>query len=341
VISRRVGTAAAVLGLDIGGANLKAAHAHGPALLQPFELWKNPAGLSNALRQLFRRVPPFDLLAVTMTGESCDCFSTRREGVNAILDAVEIAVPNVPVLIWQVGGRLVDVPAARTSPLDTAAANWLALAHYAGRYLPVGAGLLLDVGSTTSDIVSLFDGKPCPRARSDSERLRIRELVYTGVRRTPVCSLLGNEGTAEVFATSLDVYLVLGNLAEDEADRGTADGRPATRSAACARLARMLCADMESCTEEEVRRLAQHVCDRQQEWLGKALSEVSDRLPEPARAVIIAGSGEFLARQVVRSVPALRHLPIISLAQQSGPAISQAACAYALMVLAREQVDGK
>ena len=41
--------AASVLGLDIGGANLKAAHSAGLARLMPFELWKYPAGLASAL----------------------------------------------------------------------------------------------------------------------------------------------------------------------------------------------------------------------------------------------------------------------------------------------------
>jgi probable H4MPT-linked C1 transfer pathway protein len=326
-----------VLALDIGGANLKAAHANGVCLLQPFALWKQPAGLADALRDLFRQLPPFDLLAVTMTGELCDCFATKRQGVEAILDAVEEAAPMSWVLVWRTDGRLTDITAARQEPLRAAAANWLALAEFGGRYLPRGAGLLVDVGSTTTDVVPLWHGQPIPQGRTDFERLRCRELVYTGVRRTPLCALLGNEAAAEFFATTLDVYLVLGDLPEGVADRGTADGRPATQPAACARLARMLCADLESCTAEDVRRLAQRVNDRQRDFIGRALAEVSARLPEAPRAVITSGSGEFLARQALQTVPTLKPLPVISLAAQLGPLASQAACAYALMVLAQER----
>jgi probable H4MPT-linked C1 transfer pathway protein len=326
-----------VLALDIGGANLKAAHANGVCLLQPFALWKQPAGLAHALRDLFRQLPPFDLLAVTMTGELCDCFATKRQGVEAILDAVEEAAPMSWVLVWRTDGGLTDITAARREPLHVAAANWLALAEFGGRYLPHGAGLLVDVGSTTTDVVPLWHGKPIPQGRTDFERLRCRELVYTGVRRTPLCALLGNEAAAEFFATTLDVYLVLGDLPEDVADRGTADGRPATQPAASARLARILCADLESCTAEDVRGLAQRVNDRQRDLIGRALAEVSARLPEAPRAVITSGSGEFLARQALQTVPTLKPLPVISLAAQLGPLASQAACAYALMVLAQER----
>ena len=36
---------------------------------------------------------------------------------------------------------------ARQTPLQVAAANWLALATYAGRFAPDGPALLLDIGS--------------------------------------------------------------------------------------------------------------------------------------------------------------------------------------------------
>src|SRR5262249_37864165 len=157
---------------------------------------------------------------------------------------------------------------------------------------------------TTTDIIPLLDGRSIPQGRNDPERLHSRELVYTGVRRTPVCALLGAEGAAELFATSLDVHLVLGHLPEDANDHDTADGRPATRSAALARLARMRCADAETCTEKDVLDLARDLADRQLHWIVNGLRAVLERLPAPPRAVVTAGSGEFLAQAAVRQVSA-------------------------------------
>src|SRR5215831_16033967 len=99
---------ASVLGLDIGGANLKAAHSNGACCLVPFPLWKDPAGLPKALETLLASLPPFDALAVTMTGELCDCFETKRQGVHAILDAVERAAGPLPVRVWRTDGRFSD-----------------------------------------------------------------------------------------------------------------------------------------------------------------------------------------------------------------------------------------
>src|SRR5205807_2474080 len=122
-----------ILGLDIGGANLKVAHTDGTARTVPFELWKQPAKLPAALRELVGSAPAFDQVAVTMTGELCDCFQTKREGVQAILDAVETFAPGRELHVWRNDGQFVDPGTARQTPYQVAAANWLASASFAGR----------------------------------------------------------------------------------------------------------------------------------------------------------------------------------------------------------------
>jgi (4-(4-[2-(gamma-L-glutamylamino)ethyl]phenoxymethyl)furan-2-yl)methanamine synthase len=333
-----------ILGLDIGGANLKAAHLDGTARLRPFELWKNPAGLVNALRDLLRTMPPFNRLAVTMTGELCDCFPTRREGVLAILDAVDAVAEGRPAGVWRTEGRLVEPKEARAKPLLVASANWLALATYAGRFAPKGPALLIDIGSTTTDVVPLHDGLPIPRGRTDSERLRSGELRYLGVRRTPLCALLGSEAAAELFATTLDAYLLLDWAPENPDDRGTADGRPATRAHAHTRMARMLCADSETCKPAETRKLAERVLLKQVYHVNSAIKQVAKTLPGPPQTIIATGSGEFLMPVILSAQnPFPLDMPpgrAISLAGQLGPEISQAACAYAVAMLASEQARG-
>lgn len=326
-----------VLGLDIGGANLKAAHTDGTAINRPFALWKNPTGLTRALHELIRGFPPSECVAVTMTGELCDCYETKRAGVTAILEAVRDAIG--PARVWTNRGRFVTPDAARARPLEVAAANWLALATYVGRYAPDVPALLIDIGSTTTDMVPLESGTPQPRGHTDPERLQARELVYTGVRRTPLCALLGPEAAAEWFATTLDVYLFLGDLPEDPDDRDTADGRPATRRAAHARLARMLCADSEICGSEQTRQIAMQARSTQIAILQAAVQSVCGRLLGTPRTVILSGSGEFLGRELVATMPELVEARIVSLEQTLGAARSHAACAYAAAVLAAEESD--
>jgi probable H4MPT-linked C1 transfer pathway protein len=325
-----------VLGLDIGGANLKAAHSLGATALHPFALWKTPGGLIDALRQLLDGTPPADLLAVTMTGELCDCYESKRHGVHAILDAVAAVAGEMPLRVWLNDGRLVDLPSARAAPLSVAAANWLALANYAGRFVAHGPALVVDIGSTTTDVIPLLDGKPIPQARRDPERLACGELVYTGIRRTPLCALLGGGAAAELFATTQDVYLLLGILPDAPENCDTADGRPATREAAHTRIARMLCADLETSTAEQRQKLAQHVLLRQVTLLSGAFQRVAARLPGPLSAVLLAGSGERLAETALKNEPTLASVPRISLTQRLGQPTSCVGCAFALAMLAAE-----
>jgi probable H4MPT-linked C1 transfer pathway protein len=322
-----------VLGLDIGGANLKAAHSGGVARTVPFALWKQPEGLTAALRELIALMPPHDVIAVTMTGELCDCYISKREGVEAILDSVEAAAGRTPVRVWTTYSTFLLLKDARAEILRVAAANWLAAATLAGSYARSGAALFIDIGSTTTDIVELWNGKPVPSAWTDVERLKSGELVYTGIRRTPVCALLGPQVAAEMFATTLDVYLTLDLLPEDADDCQTADGRPATKHWARLRLARMLGGDGDTVTETDTTELARQAEARQAAHIGEALRKVQQRMPEPPEAFVVAGRGAFLARRILAASGAR----VISLDDHLGPQLSQAVCAYAVALLAKQR----
>jgi probable H4MPT-linked C1 transfer pathway protein len=325
-----------IVGLDIGGANLKAAHTSGAANTRPFPLWKHPERLAAELRLLRAAMPAHDRLAVTLTGELCDCFASKRDGVLAILQGVEEAATGTPIDVWTTRGIFMTPAEACHQPRAAAAANWLALAHVAGRFTEDEPALLIDTGSTTTDIVYLDQGTPLPRALADRERLASGELVYTGVRRTPLCAVLGMGVAAEFFATMLDAYLWLGMWPESAHDADTADGRPATRPYARARLARMRCADAEDLPSAEVDALAQRAIDAQVEFTCVAVDRVLAGRAEPHR-VIVAGSGEVLGRRVAGTHSALRTKPMDSLAERLGQPLSEAACAYAVAVLAAER----
>jgi probable H4MPT-linked C1 transfer pathway protein len=318
-----------IVGLDIGGANLKAADGHGRAVQVPFALWKHPERLDDEVRALVRRFGDIDRLAVTMTGELCDCFASKAEGVRHILDSVGRAVPHVPLRIWTTDGDFRG--RGQIEPLRAAAANWLALATFAGRYLPHGNGLVIDLGSTTCDFISLKDGRPQPVGRTDPARLRSGELVYCGVRRTPLCAVFGLTKAAEWFATTEDVYVVLGDLPEDPGRSDSADNRPITKAHAAARLARMECD--EAWTRERTLAFAGQARDLQ---VGRLAEGVAQRTSGSLDGIVLAGAGEFLLPRVLAAA-GLGGVRTISLAAELGPALSTAACAHAVAVLAAEE----
>ncbi len=315
---------AKILGLDVGGANLKAADAQGRAVNLPFPLWQHPKRLFTELRTIFKRFAP-ERIAVTMTGELCDCFATKRAGVAFIVDAVVRAAGSRPVYFWSTAGRFVSADEANAQPLAVAAANWHALATHLGALYPRGEYLLLDIGSTTADIIPILRGVPSTRGFTDPERLRFRELVYTGVIRTPLCALLGLNGAAELFATTEDIYILLGDLFE-AAHCSTADGKPATKAHAHARLARMTCDDAEGMSWDAALELAGALRDRQVRAIAEA---VASRFPAPIDGVILSGSGAFLIPRVLAHL-GWHDVEEISLAEGWGPETSSAACAFAV-----------
>src|SRR5688572_17808348 len=332
------------LALDIGGANVKAADGLGYAQSSPFALWREQARLAHQIRSAISEAPPCDHLAVTMTGELADCFESKAAGVRFILQAAAAGSDNRHSRVYLSDGRLVSPQVAAQLPHLAAASNWHALATFAGRYAAGKSALLVDVGSTTCDVVPLSGGRPASRASSDTKRLVAGELVYTGIERSPVCAVAGRvpyRGEScplvqELFATMRDVYLILGKLTEDPADCDTADHKAATRPAARLRLGRMVAADSEEFNHRDAVALAQSVADAQASRLAAAITEVLARQSPPPEIIILSGHGDFLVLEALEV--AQITLPRVSLASELGAAISRCAPAHALAVLARELV---
>jgi probable H4MPT-linked C1 transfer pathway protein len=327
------------LALDVGGANLKAAHSHGAAWSRSFALWRDPERLTDELRHLCAGQPAFDALALTMTAELCDCFESKAAGVHHVLDAACTVVPPPRIAVWGLDGRFHPVEAIRADPRLAMASNWLALASAAARSVSEGMGLLVDIGSTTTDVLALAYGRPAPIGLTDTERLASGELVYAGVRRTPLCALAsqitwrgGRLGVmAEFFATTHDVYLILGDLSEARGDTATADGRPATRAAARRRLARMVGADASDFDPVSIDELAVAFDVVLRERIARAIEQVAAPHGMPRR-VIVSGMGAFLAERIARSF----SVEVANLTQLWGESASVAACAFALLQLVRD-----
>jgi (4-(4-[2-(gamma-L-glutamylamino)ethyl]phenoxymethyl)furan-2-yl)methanamine synthase len=337
-------------GWDIGGVHLKSARltaTRGPVSIEtrmvPYEIWKEPAALAKRIRALL--ADRAGAHAVTMTAELSDAWSTRAEGVRAILGACREALPG-PLRVLDLRGRLVPLDAARERPLDVAAANWLATATLIGR--AVRDALLVDVGSTTTDIVAIRDGIPCPAGRTDTERLVSGELVYTGCLRTPPASLaeivpLGGgwcRVSPEHFTNMGDVHTILGAIEERDYTVATPDGRGRSREDAKARLARLVCADAGTIGDHALETIARFLAERQVGRIAQAIVQVLSRHPGGRPVAVPAGAGVFLAESAARRA----GLGTVALAglfpRLAGDDWGRAAPAAALSVLLAEEIEG-
>src|SRR2546425_5516185 len=112
-----------------------------------------------------------------MTAELSQIFRTKRDGVAFVVEAATRAFPDCLVRVYAVDGRWLTADEARREPLAIAAANWAAAARLVARSFP--DCILIDVGSTTTDIIPIAGGVPAALGRTDPERLCEGELVYT------------------------------------------------------------------------------------------------------------------------------------------------------------------
>src|SRR5690606_17675193 len=274
------------------------------AVEEPFALWREPGRLPEALARLAARVDGgASAMAVTMTAELADCFATKREGVTFVLDALRTAFPGCELRIYGADGRCHDADAARRAPLLVAAANWAAAAAFVARQH--GDALLIDVGSTTTDIIPLVAGRVAACGRTDPARLVSGELVYTGVLRSPVMSIVRRvplrgrwcRVAAEHFAIAADVHCWLRRIPPEAYRCETPAGGGVGRREAAAGIARMVCADLEMLAPRDVTRIARHVARVQRARIVAAIRQVLSRLgAEAPRVALAAGAGAFLAR---------------------------------------------
>jgi probable H4MPT-linked C1 transfer pathway protein len=330
-----------IIGWDVGGVNLKAARlADGPltTAIQPFELQRAPDRLSAALADIAARLhaTPADLHAVTMTAELSQHFRTKRDGVAFVLDALAAALPGSVLHVWGTDGRFHTPDGARAEPLRAAASNWMATAAFVAQHAP--DAILIDVGSTTTDIIPIVAGEVAALGRTDPERLSSGELVYTGALRTPVEAVVrrvplgGGHASvsAEGFALTADLYLWLGNLPAEDYTVPTPDGRPATRAFAGERLARVVCGDRDTVTETDVDRLARAVAEAQIDDVAQGIRRVRERHPGLTTAVV-TGLGDFIGV----GAAARAGLRTVSLADGLGREAARAAPAAAVAHLLR------
>jgi hypothetical protein len=306
-----------LIGIDVGGANLK--FVEGVRVTVRYcPLWEE-APLGDHLRA-FRKAHPDSDAAVVMSGELADCFPTKMEGIRVIVESVQEVYP---------GAVFYGTDAAfhREPVRELAAANWLAAADLLRTRYP--RGVLVDVGSTTTDIIPLVNF-PGLIGLTDLGRLQKGYLLYTGLLRTPLATQipsvrLGGTETptcAEHFAIAADAHLVLGHITPrgytcDAPDRGKKNAGAALR-----RLARTVCSDLEEIGPGGAMEIARQFWETQRDRVRAAVDRVAAE--SGAAGLAIAGIGSSLFA---------RELGGLDLARELG-AVSDALPAYAVKEVA-------
>jgi probable H4MPT-linked C1 transfer pathway protein len=338
----------AVVGWDIGGAHLKGARAEDGRIVRAVQVAAPLRFGLERLQQSFaearKTLGDADMHAITMTGELADTFASRAEGVAALTGAAMREFNRVEVVVY--AGRAGFVRPGQTGAhvADIASANWHATAAIVGAI--ERTALVMDMGSTTTDIVPVVAGEVAARGYTDAERLACGELVYTGLVRSFLMTMGERAPFAgrwtdlirENFANMADVQRVLGRLPDGADQMATADGRDKTVPASRARLARMVGRDVDDADVAAWVGLAQWFAEVQIRAVTDGAMLVLSHHFLPAEApVVAAGAGTAVVREAARRIGrrcrGFEELLDISPGADAAASVSAPAVAVALLAL--------
>ncbi|MEJ2295003.1 MAG: hydantoinase/oxoprolinase family protein [Candidatus Lokiarchaeota archaeon] len=283
-----------ILGLDIGGANTKAALleftegniTRSASVIEYFPFWeKTNKDIINMLNRLVKNVrsnwplskEEIEYIAVSITAELSDAFYTKRQGIFIILEALKEVFGIKRLTFINTHNQFVDYSLAKKDYLAISAANWVGTALFVGNFLH--NCILIDGGSTTIDMIPIVNSLPSTIGKNDTSRMLNHELIYTGGLRATIPSIThfvpyhGNNIriSFEKFALVSDVHRILKNISEEEYINDTADNRSTSLEDCYARLARTICSDLDLVSKKELNIIAGYIYEKQ---IGIITSEI-------------------------------------------------------------------
>ncbi|MEJ2454802.1 MAG: hydantoinase/oxoprolinase family protein [Candidatus Thiodiazotropha sp.] len=340
----------AIVGWDLGGAHIKSARLDGGGCVEtvvqlPCPLWQGLEWLESGIDSVLESIGDCSGLrhAVTMTGELVDLFPDRASGVKSLIEVMSRRFPTAMLSIYggQAGFLKPDMAVDRA--LQVASANWLATASLVAGRLP--EGVLIDVGSTTTDLIPFADKQVLTCDTNDHQRLVGQSLIYTGVVRTPLMAITDKAPfagewvylMAEHFATTADIYRLLGQLPEGTDLLPSADGGVKSPTGSARRLARMLGLDADATDFEGWRKVSGYIAEQQLRQIEDACARMLSRPGLSDSAPLIgAGVGRFLVERICQRLnrPYVGIETLFSCAREQASKAAECAPAVAVASLA-------
>jgi probable H4MPT-linked C1 transfer pathway protein len=320
------------LGLDIGGANTKAAILQfknktihkAYSIIEYFPFWeKTIIEIPEMVRKVTQdlvdknkyKLNDIDYIAVTITAELSDTFQTKREGIHTILNALDKVLDKKKLRFINNKCKFIDYNKAVSDYLSIAAANWASTALFVGSF--ISTCILIDAGSTTIDIIPILDSIPVPFGKDDVSRLINHELIYTGGLRATIPSITHHvpfrgkniRVSFEKFALISDVHRILNNITEEEYINDTADNRSKSLENCYARLSRIICMDIETISRKDLDTIANSIYQKQLDIITREIKAFMDNLNlrfkqffDDPQFVVTGSSSNFLIGKTLQDL---------------------------------------
>lgn len=295
-----------IMGLDIGGANTDCSIIEikdkkicsMKNFREYFPMWKDNDKLQLCLKKFCENDQDIDVVCVSMTAELADGYESKKEGITDISKKVMEVFHDKKVFFVTFDG-LKTYEELQKNLLSAAAANWIGTSELI-KYIGEDC-IFMDIGSTTTDIIPIKNFKEYASGHTDLERLSTGELIYTGMLRTNLASIVHtvpiygkNTGvSSELFSITADIHCILGNIKEEDYTCNTPDGNSKDIKSCKRRLSRLVCADLDTLNDNEIYKLAEYIQKKQLEQIINGLKQVVNRTQINTVVIVAIGTGNL------------------------------------------------
>ena len=155
-----------IIGWDIGGAHIKVSKINfGKQKTTTMQLycpiWMNINNLNNSILKIKKKLGSCDYHAITMTAELSDIFENRNKGTKKVINTLCKILPEKKTFFYSNKKHFFKKKEAMEKTNNINSMNWHATANFISNFYP--NCILVDVGSSTTDIIPIKKSKPFTR----------------------------------------------------------------------------------------------------------------------------------------------------------------------------------
>lgn len=288
------------LGIDIGGAHLKCIGLNKNKEIKlveyiSYKIWSSSNQLKRNLQNLSNKIRSNrTLCGITMSAELCDIFPNRENGVKELTKLCKILKFNKLYYTCNKPTFSFDPKASEIMSM-----NW----HSIGRLCEkkIKDCIIIDFGSTTTDFICIKNFKFLNKCFTDFSRLNNHELLYTGIIRTPIFSLLKKiiidkknyNLIPEYFSDMSDIYRIKKILNKNIDLDETSDGRGKSQIESKIRVSRNLGFDYDKSKNNIIEKICNKLSDYQLTAIKNNLSTIKLKYKLPKNTkIVLSGIGQ-------------------------------------------------
>ena len=290
-----------IIGWDIGGAHIKAAKIDFKKKTSKTEqiyspIWKNVNNLKKSIKLIKKKLGKTNYHAITMTAELSDIFPDRKKGVNHVVNLSSKILGEKNIFFYSKKSFLIKKLAIK-KPFELNSMNWHATASFVSNFFP--NCILVDIGSSTTDIIQIKNKEIISKGVNDYQRLKSNELIYLGVLRTPIQAVEKKKNLInENFANLSDVYRVLNKIPSTVDLLPTLDHKTKNKHDSARRIARIFGKDYKKNHFLKWKKIAYQIEGEHLKILKSVIKKIEKKNFLKKVPIIGAGIGEFLVKKI-------------------------------------------